>query len=204
MLGSLEAPPREDTRAARLARLLARRRAFIFVPLFLLAIGLAIRAVAPPPREVIAAAGAVVLGCWSLRVWATGYRSWMHNDGAARYLMSAGPYARIRHPLYLANGVSGAAALVGLGQYELLAVYSVAYVLVTALIVRREEEALERRFGADHAAYRASVPGFLPIPGRSMPAAARRGEFSWDPVRRGFEVWKLAVITGIVTWWLLR
>jgi protein-S-isoprenylcysteine O-methyltransferase Ste14 len=145
---------------------------------------------------------AVVLACWLLRVWATGYRTWVHKDGVARHLMSAGPYARMRHPLYLANGLSGAAALVVLGQLELLALYSVAYVSVTALIVRREEGALAERYGELHASYRALVPAFLPLPGRVVAVSERSGTFSWDPVHRSFELWKLLVIAGASVWFL--
>ncbi|MEZ0229666.1 MAG: isoprenylcysteine carboxylmethyltransferase family protein, partial [Planctomycetota bacterium] len=110
----------------------------------------------------------------------------------------------LRHPLYVANGLSGAAALVVLGQLELLAVYSLAYLPITALIVHREEEALDRRFGDEHASYRARVPAFCPLPGRSQPRETRQGSFAWAPVHRSLELLKLAVILGASAWVILR
>jgi protein-S-isoprenylcysteine O-methyltransferase Ste14 len=196
---TLEASPRQESRSARLGRALARRRAWIFAPLFLLACVLTATRPATLPRIASLAAALVVIASWLLRVWATGYRTWVHKSGAPRYLMSAGPYAYIRHPLYLANGLSGAAALVVLGQLELLAAYAVSYALVTAFIVLREEEALLARFGAEHEGYRESIPMFCPFPGRAVPSERRQGHFSWDPVRSSFEVWKLAGILVATT-----
>lgn len=204
MLSTLEDSRRTESRSARLGRLLARRRAFIFAPLFLVALGLAFTQ-PPSVRREVAILGAVLLvASWLLRVWATGYRAWVHTSGVGRYLMSAGPYAHVRHPLYVANGVAGAAALVVLGRFELLAVYAVAYLAVTTFIVWREEEALATRFGDEHAAYRARVPAFCPVPGRSVPHERREGRFSWEPVRRSFELWKLFVIVLLAAWFLAR
>src|SRR6478672_10624774 len=101
---------RRESRSARLGRVLARRRAWIFAPLFLAACSLALARPERTPRGAAFASAGVVLAAWLLRVWATGYRTWVHKSGSPRYLMSAGPYAYIRHPLYVANGVSGAAA----------------------------------------------------------------------------------------------
>src|SRR5438067_1025194 len=135
MLGTLESPPRREGRSARWARVLARRRAWIFAPLFLLALGLTLARPAPLPREALLAAAGLVLSSWLLRLWATGYRTWVHTSGVPRYLMSAGPYAYVRHPLYVANGIAGTAALVALGRFELMAAYVVGFAVVTAFIV---------------------------------------------------------------------
>jgi protein-S-isoprenylcysteine O-methyltransferase Ste14 len=199
MLGLIEAPPR-TRHSTRLASVLARRRAFIFAPMFGLAVALAYLRPTPLPRPVVVSALSVIVLCWLLRIYATGYRTWVHTSGVDRYLMSAGPYAYVRHPLYVANGLAGAAALVVAGQLEILAVYMASYFLVTGAIVRREESALDERFGAGHSVYRARVPAFFPLPGRSVPPEARKGRFSWEPVRRSFEVWKLAVIIAGSAW----
>jgi len=195
---------RRESRSARLGRVLARRRPWIFAPLFALACALSFVRPEPFPRGPALAAASVLISAWLLRVWATGYRTWVHKSGASRYLMSAGPYAYIRHPLYVANGVAGAAALVVLWQPELLAAYAACYLLVTAFIIIREEEALGGRFGADHAVYRASVPMFCPLPGRAVPSGKRQGRFSWEPVRTSFEMWKLAGIAVAAAFFLSR
>ncbi|HZV01732.1 MAG TPA: methyltransferase [Planctomycetota bacterium] len=186
----LEVQPRSESRSCRLGRVLARRRAVIFAPLFAAAVIFRHEL----PRAWLLPAAVILPLAFALRLWATGYRTWLHGSGAPRYLMSAGPYAYVRHPLYVANGVAGAAALVLFGRLELLAVYSVAFVVTTAFIVLREERALALRFGSEHRGYRATVPAFCPLPGRAMPRESRRGRFSWQPVRAGLEAWKLAFV----------
>lgn len=205
MQALIEGAPRLETRAARAARLIAKKRSRIFAPIFIAAFALGVlRPSSTVPREVMIAATGVVFASWLLRIWATGYRSWVHKDGVDRHHMSAGPYAHVRHPLYVANGVAGGAALVVWGQLELLAVYGVLYLLVTSIIVRREEDALVGRFRSVHAEYRAQVPAFFPLPGHSMPRERREGRFAWAPVHRGHEVGKLAVIVVLFVWFLSR
>lgn len=77
-------------------------------------------------------------------------------------LVVRGPYRWVRHPMYAGT----AAMVVGqgllLGQWVLLAAAAV-YVAVLATLSRlREEPALLARYGDDFAAYRATVPGWLP------------------------------------------
>ena len=176
----------------RLGKILARRRSAIFTPLFLLALGLAFYQQARPPFAVAIAATVVLAAAWLLRIWATGYRTWVRGSGGVRHLMKAGPYAHVRHPLYVANGVAGAAALALLGRFDVLAVYVPVYALVIAAIVAREEGALDERYGIEHEAYRANVPRFVPRPWRRVARAERQGTFSWRPVVSGLELWKLA------------
>src|ERR1700722_10238901 len=88
-----EAPGRRESQSARLGRLLARRRAWIFAPLFALGGALALVRPEPLPRGATVLASSVLLLSYLLRLWATGYRTWVHKSGAPRYLMSAGPYA---------------------------------------------------------------------------------------------------------------
>jgi protein-S-isoprenylcysteine O-methyltransferase Ste14 len=199
-----EVRPTARSRSARLGKALVGKRALIFAPLFLAAIALAL---ADPVRPALAqtlAGGAVAVLAYALRLWATGYRTWVRKSGAARYLMSAGPYASMRHPLYFANGLAGAGALVALARYELLLVYLPLYLVVIGLVVVREEEALAERFGAEHAGYRAAVPGFFPVPWRRYPYASRRGEFSWQPLRTQQELWKFAGVLALVAFFVYR
>jgi protein-S-isoprenylcysteine O-methyltransferase Ste14 len=72
-----------------------------------------------------------------------------------------GPYARCRHPMYVGWALLLAGAGVASGSAWLL----VALVPAAASIhrsVRREEQALRRRFGADFEHYEATVPRYLP------------------------------------------
>jgi protein-S-isoprenylcysteine O-methyltransferase Ste14 len=182
----------EALRARPRPRKLVSRRAVLFAPLFVLALAHALLDPARARFAVAAPAIAVMLLAYAFRVWCTGYRTWIRKGGTPRYLMSAGPYARIRHPLYLANGLAGAAALVAFERWAFLAVYVPAYAITTALVVAREEDALAERFGASHARYRAQVPAFFPLPGRSRPLEEREGAFERRPVVAQWEHLKLA------------
>lgn len=202
-----DAPPGRRPRDGRLGKVLARRRPAIFAPLFLGAIALTVYDHARPPVGVAVAATVVLGVSWLLRIWATGYRTWVRGSGGVRHLMRAGPYAHLRHPLYVANGLAGAAALVLLGRLELLAVYLPLYALVTAAIVAREEQALDERYGREHDSYSALVPRFIPVPWRRVAASERAGTFSWRPIASGLELWKLAGLAsavGVVLFWGAR
>ena len=102
----------------------------------------------------IAMAGAATVG----RLWCALYISGNKDSR----LTTEGPYAVSRHPLYLFNmmGLIGVAlSTEGLG-FALLtgATFAILYPAVLA----QEEALLAERFGAQYAAYAASVPRFWP------------------------------------------
>lgn len=77
-------------------------------------------------------------------------------------LVVAGPYRYLRNPMIagVALVLAGEAALFG---SSLLLVWAIAFGAVnTVWFARVEEPGLERRFGEDYRAYRASVPRWLP------------------------------------------
>jgi protein-S-isoprenylcysteine O-methyltransferase Ste14 len=101
-------------------------------------------------------AGTVVLGM----AWKRIYR-------ANGMLVSAGPYAVVRHPQYSALFLIILGALV---QWPTILTALMAPVLVVAYVrlAWREERELEARFGEAYRAYRRRVPGFVPalrVPG---------------------------------------
>ena len=75
-------------------------------------------------------------------------------------LVTTGPYAPVRHPMYLAVIAAGAGGLLLYRTWSML----LFAVTMFGLIVRahREEEALEAEFGAAWEAYRRRVPAWLP------------------------------------------
>jgi len=77
-------------------------------------------------------------------------------------LSTAGPYSMVRNPLYLGN----LAGVVGFGfavEQPLLAVFlGLVFALFYPSVVAREEEKLGRLFGERYAAYRRSVPRWVP------------------------------------------
>ena len=80
------------------------------------------------------------------------------------YLVTSGPFAHVRNPLYLGNMIM----YVGIGIMSMALfpwlplVALVWFALQYYLIVTREEEYLAERFGEAYAEYRAAVRRFLP------------------------------------------
>lgn len=88
-------------------------------------------------------------------------------------LVTTGPFAIVRHPMYVGFAVAA------LGALALYRTWTIAFIVVHGLIfvvrARREEEALAKRFGDDWAAYRRRVPAVLPWP-RPSSATSRVAE----------------------------
>lgn len=106
-----------------------------------------------------------------LRIWAVraiGKRARVRHAGA-KELLIAGPYARVRNPLYIANSLilAGLAVAAGCGVWT-LAILAGA-VAIYSLVIRHEEDRLEVLFGTAYDAYVTQVPRWLP---RLWPAAA--------------------------------
>jgi protein-S-isoprenylcysteine O-methyltransferase Ste14 len=76
-------------------------------------------------------------------------------------LRTSGPYALLRHPMYL--GV----LLAGGGAFLIFRTWTMAFYAISSLVVIaracREETALAEKFGAAWEAYRDRVPGWLPV-----------------------------------------
>lgn len=80
-------------------------------------------------------------------------------------LVTTGIRSRVRHPVYLGHLCQMLAWTLGTG---LAVCYGLtAFSLLTgAIMIRMEDRELERRFGADYAAYRQRVPAVWPTLGR--------------------------------------
>ena len=120
-----------------------------------------------------------------LRCWAVGY-SGVTTRGdtvTAPELVTAGPYAYVRNPLYVGNfitaagfavaftGANGTAAKIGL-----IAGCLGAMAAVYAIIIPHEERYLRARFGEAFVRYCESVPPILP---QLEPAEPQQG--TWKP-----------------------
>ena len=108
-------------------------------------------------------AAALLLAGIALRLWAIRYmgRSNRTQRAKARALMTQGPFALTRNPLYVSNltGVAGFVLLSGLDWFVVPAV-ALAWVWYD-VIVRWEEKLLEERFGLAYAGYRERVPRWV-------------------------------------------
>jgi protein-S-isoprenylcysteine O-methyltransferase Ste14 len=121
----------------------------------------------------------------AVRMWAVGY-SGVTTRGdtvTAPALVTAGPYARLRNPLYAGNFLTAAGfALAFTGRNSapartaLVAGSLAAMLAVYAIIVPHEEGYLRDTFGADFDAYARRVPPVIPL---LEPALPQQG--SYDP-----------------------
>lgn len=138
----------------------------------------------------------------AIRAWAVGYSgvTTRGNTVTAPALVTAGPYAHVRNPLYVGNFLTAAgfalaftganraperAALVLGALAVMAAVYSV--------VIPHEEAYLRDRFGADFDAYVAAVPRVFP---RVAPAGSQAG--SYDPAVIGAAETRTFVTFGLM------
>lgn len=144
--------------------------------------------------------------CW--RLWALGY-SGEHTRGmevSAPMLITAGPFARSRNPLYVGNvanslGVAVAAAG-GLPWLQALALVLgcvATLVLVYGCCIAVEERFLREKFGTEYRAYCARTARYLPFH-RAHPLN-NQGKFCAANMR--FEKMTLVwwVLIWIFLWW---
>lgn len=135
-----------------------RLRGGIWTALFLLILLWA----RPAPSRIFFGLALVVAG-QLLRFWAVGCITLYRGEQVkAARLTTWGPYAAVRNPLYVGNGLIGlgwawmsgpGTALFFLGAFALLYGY---------LIVPHEEAFLEGQFGQDYRDYKARVGAFFP------------------------------------------
>jgi protein-S-isoprenylcysteine O-methyltransferase Ste14 len=90
-------------------------------------------------------------------------RGWKHEQGKEE-LVTTGPYARIRHPLYFGTLLCGVGVCMIHGSPWLFGAFALSFVLWYAFVIRREETRLAARWPEAHAAYRRSVPLLFPSP----------------------------------------
>jgi protein-S-isoprenylcysteine O-methyltransferase Ste14 len=95
----------------------------------------------------------------------------------AAVLNTTGPYAVVRHPLYLGNYLIGLGMSLFTRTWYLPVIVSLAALLYYERIAAREEQFLESRFGEDFRQWAARVPAIVPrLAGWRPPAVP----FSWS------------------------
>jgi len=106
-----------------------------------------------------------------VRCWAVGYSgvTTRHDAVTAPELVTAGPYAHVRNPLYLGNFVTAAGFAIaftgansGAARAALIAVALGAMLALYAVIVPHEEAFLRAQFGEAFERYCARVPRLVP------------------------------------------
>jgi len=99
--------------------------------------------------------GIIILGLL-LRSWANGYAI------KSEKLTTSGPYAFVRHPLYLGTMLLFCGFVVMLNIYYIGAVFFVGMLAVYLRTIRKEEQLLESNFKQAFLDYKKSVPAIFP------------------------------------------
>ncbi|MDR1875872.1 MAG: isoprenylcysteine carboxylmethyltransferase family protein [Synergistaceae bacterium] len=145
----------------------------LFVLIFLLA--------RPTRRSVLLGLLPVIAG-QGLRFWAVGcigrYRG---EHVGAEALVTWGPYAFVRNPLYVGNGFIGLGWGIMAGPWATLAFVATFFLLYTVLIVPHEEAFLLEKFGPAYDRYRDATGRFFPgrWPGKDSMTGAFDGRVLW-------------------------
>jgi len=91
----------------------------------------------------------------AIRLWANGYAI------KSEKLTTSGPYAFVRHPLYLGTALIVVGFIIFLRAYYAGAAFLAVMAIVYAGTIRKEEGMLEGRF-KEYAVYRSKVPAMVP------------------------------------------
>jgi protein-S-isoprenylcysteine O-methyltransferase Ste14 len=126
----------------------------------------------------------LLVGGEALRFWGVsiaGSETRTTGRVGGTYLITNGPFAYVRNPLYLGNMIIYAAiGIMSLALFPWLLLVAVLWFYVQyTLIVTREEEYLASTFGAEYAAYCGAVRRFVPriTPYRSLRAPEKTVSF---------------------------
>ncbi len=140
-----------------------------------------------------------------IRIWAVGYSGVTTRSDVitAPKLVTAGPYAYVRNPLYIGNAIIALGFWLAFSGNVPMATSLVMFVVVAVLIVAvyatiipLEESYLAQTFGGEFENYRRSVARIVPL---SAPIAAqdRQGEWQGSVIARA-EVITLAYFVLMV------
>ena len=125
-----------------------------------------------------------------LRIWALSHGGRCSRSRRAQTLklITTGPYAYIRHPIYLGNLLIGLGMLFLSEAFLLTPLFLAFFALHHCFIIPAEEEFLKEKLGEEFNLYRELVPKYIPLalPGRG---------FSFG---RHFPLSELGTICGII------
>lgn len=110
--------------------------------------------------------GVALLG-EGMRIWSVshvGAASRTTSGVGGEVLVTSGPYALVRNPIYLGNFVLslGLCIMAWAWMPWMLILYVALFSLQYSLIISLEEEYLSRKFGTNYESYKKNVPRFFP------------------------------------------
>lgn len=119
---------------------------------------------AEPQRPSVAVGAALMIVGEALRLWAAAHlgKTARSSRPRAAKLVTRGPYAHTRHPLYWANFALtlGFTVMSGAGRPWLAPLAGVGFLVLYIGHARREERALAAAFPTEAAVYRKAVPAW--------------------------------------------
>ena len=157
-----------------------------------IAVGGVLYAFAMPTAWTIIAGLPMVLCGEGIRIWSSGHIT------KNKTLVRTGPYAWIRHPLYLGNFLIGFGFAVMTAQIRLMILYLFAFGVIYYSTITEEENFLQERFGPEYSEYTRQVPLFLPRP---KGIAEGQTEFRWERVKahREYKTWlAIGILLGLM------
>lgn len=173
----------ESSRPARIGAILFRNRGWLPVPF------LAIPLIAPggiTRLGIVVGAILVVIGeAWRLWGVATAGTVTRRRSRNVQKLVTHGPFALSRNPLYNGNYLIWMGFVALSGVWWFIPAATVLFAVEYYFIVRYEEGVLESIFGDEYLAFKRRTPRWIPS-GASGPVA---GEFLWA------EAWKSEIST---------
>ncbi|MEX2181415.1 MAG: isoprenylcysteine carboxylmethyltransferase family protein [Gemmatimonadaceae bacterium] len=173
----------EQTQAARIGAVIFRNRGWLPVPFLLVPL---LSSGGMTPCTTWIAAALMVLGeAWRLWGVATAGTVTRRRSRDVQKLVTHGPFAWSRNPLYNGNFLIWMGIITLSGVLWFLPVAAVIFALEYYYIVRYEEGVLESIFAGEYLAYKARTPRWMPRP----PTGRSDGEFYWA------EAWKSEIST---------
>ena len=172
-------------------------------PRFILGYSIAIASffLAHTTKQSLIIGAVIVLLGESIRLWANGYvghRKVNQTQGSGPtigQLITAGPYAFVRHPLYFGTLIIGAGFCVIVGSPWLALVTFIFFIAVYHHKMAEEEETIRHEWGETFDRYQRAVPQWFPT-GRRY--AQRHGEWSWAGIRASQEFKTLTWVIVVV------
>ncbi len=150
----------ENMHASRIGNIFFKIRSFTPIPFIVALLYFA----EPAWHSVVMGVPFIVVG-ELLRGWAVGYAgasTRARTLGAARDLVTTGPYSYVRNPLYLGNFLLSLGVCLVASVYWLVAVLIIGYFCQYLPIIALEEAYLLESCGSVYQTYRERVPRFIP------------------------------------------
>ena len=124
-----------------------------------------------------AIAAGVALRLWAVAAAGTDTR---RRSRTVHRLVTYGPFAWTRNPLYVANAIIWVGFSIIAGVHWFVLVNLTMFAFVYSAIVRYEESVLESTFGKHYLDYKARTPRWFPAP----PTEPESGPLEWAVARR--------------------